>query len=61
MIKRKGFEADDLIGSISKRADQEGLLTYLYSIDGDFKQLLTGNVMMINHNIKENNGFGKDL
>ncbi|MAE17426.1 hypothetical protein CMK12_00535 [Candidatus Poribacteria bacterium] len=41
-----GFEADDLIGTIAKRADREGFETYIVTTDKDFAQLVTDNTYL---------------
>ncbi|MBW7848570.1 MAG: DNA polymerase I [Bacteroidales bacterium] len=41
-----GFEADDLIGTLSKAAEKEGFLTYMMTPDKDFGQLITENILM---------------
>ncbi len=41
-----GFEADDIIGTLSKKAEQEGFTTYMMTPDKDFGQLVTDNIMM---------------
>lgn len=37
----KGFEADDVIGSMAKRAEKEGLTTYIVTPDKDYGQLIS--------------------
>lgn len=37
----KGFEADDVIGSMAKRAEKEGLTTYMVTPDKDYGQLIS--------------------
>ncbi len=39
-----GFEADDVIGTLAKKADKEGITTYMLTPDKDFAQLVGGNV-----------------
>src|SRR5205807_6882896 len=41
------YEADDLIGTLSKQAEQMGLETYILSGDNDQHQLVTDHVRMI--------------
>ena len=40
-ISLAGYEADDLIGTLSKKAEQEGFTTYMVTPDKDFAQLVT--------------------
>ena len=40
----KGFEADDVIGSMAKRAEREGLKTYMVTPDKDYGQLISENI-----------------
>ncbi len=46
-----GFEADDIIGTMSVKADKEGYEVYIISRDKDLSQLLTKNVKMLLPNI----------
>jgi DNA polymerase I len=46
LIERDGFEADDLIGTLAKRAEAEGLETYMVTPDKDFAQLLSPTTFM---------------
>lgn len=41
-----GYEADDVIGTLSKKAEKEGFTTYMMTPDKDFGQLVTENIMM---------------
>ncbi|MBN2858519.1 MAG: DNA polymerase I [Candidatus Delongbacteria bacterium] len=45
-ISREGFEADDLIGAISKKAPEQGYTVYIYSSDKDLAQLVNENVFI---------------
>lgn len=40
----KGFEADDVIGSMAKRAEKEGLTTYMVTPDKDYGQLISPSI-----------------
>ena len=40
IITAQGFEADDLIGTLARRAEQEGFDTYMVTPDKDFAQLV---------------------
>src|SRR5690554_1942701 len=41
VIQLDGYEADDIIGTLSKQAEKEGYLTYMVTPDKDFGQLVT--------------------
>lgn len=43
-----GLEADDIIGSLAKKASAEGLEVVIFSSDKDFLQLLDENVFILN-------------
>ncbi|MFO7810359.1 MAG: DNA polymerase I, partial [Candidatus Delongbacteria bacterium] len=45
-ISREGFEADDLIGAISKKAPSLGYKVYIYSSDKDLAQLVNDDVFI---------------
>ena len=46
IIEKAGFEADDLIGTLSKQAEKEGFQTYMVTPDKDFAQLVSENIFM---------------
>ena len=46
MIERGGFEADDIIGTLVKRAEQEGVISYMVTGDKDYMQLITKNIKL---------------
>jgi len=41
-----GYEADDVIGTLAKKAEEQGFFTYLMTSDKDFGQLVTGQVFI---------------
>ena len=45
IIEVEGFEADDVIGTMSKLAEAEGYTTYMMTPDKDFGQLVSPNVL----------------
>ena len=45
ILEVEGFEADDVIGTMSKRAESEGFTTYMMTPDKDFGQLVSPNVL----------------
>jgi len=46
VIAKPGFEADDIIGTLAKKAEKEGFVTYMMTPDKDFAQLVTDNIYM---------------
>ena len=46
IIEKEGFEADDLIGTLSKQAETAGYMTYMVTPDKDFAQLVSDNIVM---------------
>ena len=45
ILEVAGFEADDVIGTMSKRAEKEGYTTYMMTPDKDFGQLVSPEVL----------------
>ena len=45
ILEVDGFEADDVIGTMAKKAEREGFTTYMMTPDKDFGQLVTPNVL----------------
>ena len=43
-----GYEADDVIGTLSHQAEQQGFFTYMVTGDKDFGQLVTPNIKILN-------------
>ena len=41
-----GFEADDVIGTLAKKAEKEGFTTFMMTPDKDFGQLVSPNIFM---------------
>ena len=48
VIRVSGYEADDVIGTLSRQAQQRGFLTYMVTGDKDFGQLVTDKVKIYN-------------
>jgi len=46
ILKVDGYEADDVIGTLAKKAEQAGFLTYMMTPDKDFGQLVSENIFM---------------
>ena len=42
----EGYEADDVIGTLSHKAEQQGFVTYMMTPDKDFGQLVTDKVLI---------------
>ena len=42
----EGYEADDVIGTLSKKAEKQGFTTYMMTPDKDFGQLVTDKVLL---------------
>lgn len=47
VISFPGFEADDVIGTLSRKASERGFQTYMMTPDKDFAQLVTDSVFML--------------
>ena len=45
ILEVDGFEADDVIGTMSKKAESEGFTTFMMTPDKDFGQLVSPNVL----------------
>lgn len=46
ILLKEGFEADDVIGTLAKVAEQKGFTTYMMTPDKDFGQLVSENIFM---------------
>ena len=46
ILEVAGFEADDVIGTLSHQADEKGIQTFMLTPDKDYGQLVTENVKM---------------
>ena len=47
VIDYPGFEADDVIGTLAKKASEKGFITYMMTPDKDFAQLVADKVFML--------------
>src|ERR1035437_8557072 len=47
VIDYPGFEADDVIGTLARKASERGFITYMLTPDKDYAQLVRGNVFML--------------
>ncbi|XLS29779.1 DNA polymerase I [Flavobacteriaceae bacterium M23B6Z8] len=45
-IEKAGYEADDIIGTLAKQAEQQGYVTYMVTPDKDFAQLVSENIFI---------------
>ncbi|MCX7551628.1 DNA polymerase I [Xanthomarina sp. F2636L] len=46
IMVKEGYEADDVIGTLAKKAEKEGYQTYMVTPDKDFAQLVSENIFM---------------
>ena len=46
IIVKNGYEADDIIGTLAKKAEKEGYKTFMVTPDKDFAQLVSENIFM---------------
>ena len=46
VLESDGYEADDVIGTLAKKAEAEGYITYMVTPDKDFGQLVTDRIIM---------------
>ena len=46
IMVKNGYEADDVIGTLSKQAEKEGYKTFMVTPDKDFAQLVSDNIFM---------------
>ena len=46
VIVKSGYEADDIIGTLAKKAEKEGFDTYMVTPDKDFAQLVSEHIFM---------------
>lgn len=46
IIEQAGYEADDLIGTLAKKAEKEGFQVFMVTPDKDFGQLVSENIFM---------------
>ena len=46
IITKDGYEADDVIGTLAKKAEQEGFQVYMMTSDKDYGQLVSENIFI---------------
>jgi DNA polymerase I len=57
VVSYPGFEADDVLATLSRAAEAQGYQVLIYSSDKDCRQLLTDNIRM--YNLRKREEFGK--
>ncbi len=57
IMVKEGFEADDVIGTLAKQAENQGYQTFMVTPDKDFAQLVSDNIFMY----RPKNGGGYDV
>lgn len=55
IIEVAGFEADDVIGTLSKKAEERGFDTYMFTPDKDYAQLVSEHIFM--YRPRHNGGY----
>ena len=45
-VEKGGYEADDIIGTMAKKAEREGFITYMMTTDKDYGQLVSENIFL---------------
>ena len=46
ILRLSGYEADDIIGTFAKKAEQQGFTTYMMTTDKDYGQLVSENIFI---------------
>ena len=46
VLEYSGYEADDIIGTLAKKAEREGFVTYMMTSDKDYGQLVSENIFI---------------
>ena len=54
VIEKEGYEADDIIGTLAKQAENKGFKVYMMTPDKDFAQLVSSNIFMYRPSRKGN-------
>ncbi|MDR0971289.1 MAG: DNA polymerase I [Bacteroidales bacterium] len=47
ILAKEGYEADDIIGTLSKKAEEKGYLTFMVTPDKDYAQLVSDSIFML--------------
>lgn len=61
VVTKEGFEADDILGTISRRAAEEGIHAYVLTGDRDSLQLIGENVNVLLVKTKETIDFNREV
>ena len=48
ILEKEGFEADDIIGTVAKDAEENNFKVYMVTPDKDFAQLVSHNIFYVN-------------
>lgn len=54
VIEMEGYEADDIIGTLARKAEKEGFITYMMTPDKDYAQLVTDRIFMYRPSLRGN-------
>ena len=54
VIEMERYEADDIIGTLAKKAEREGFTTYMMTPDKDYGQLVTDRIFMYRPSLRGN-------
>jgi DNA polymerase-1 len=46
ILEKEGYEADDIVGTIAKKAEKQGYTVYMVTSDKDFGQLVSDNIFI---------------
>ena len=46
ILEKEGYEADDIIGTVSKDAEKNNFKVYMVTPDKDFAQLVSDNIFL---------------
>ncbi len=46
ILEKEGFEADDIIGTLARKAEEKGFKTFMMTPDKDYAQLVTENILI---------------
>ena len=57
VLEIDGFEADDVIGTLAKKAEKDGVNVVMVTPDKDYMQLITENIWMLRPTSKSESGF----
>ena len=49
LTQKEGFEADDIIGTVAKDAEENNFKVYMVTPDKDFAQLVSDNILSLIH------------